>query len=574
MPSVHVTEIDNVPVYWQDAPGPLTAGLMFGCGTRDETFVTIGVTHLVAHLVMSTLPRVHHDHNPSVDLCATEFTATGRPEQIVDFLRGVCEGISSLPVDRLAQEASVLEAENGFATHPTAAALLTRRYGIGDVGLETFTGPGHERLDAHQVLAHAARYFVAGNAVLWLTGPPPDGLRLPLPAGERPRRIEPVPLAQDGPRWSHEAVEAPGLLLSGVRDAAWNVAMALLIERLRDEARHRRGLSYEVFGDVITTGPLARQYVVVADALPDHEGDVAAILWEQTRRLAAEGPTDAELAHEKAGYAEAYDDPRWPAEEARQQATAGLLGLVTDDPDGRLREVASVTRADVMNRLSGALPSALIALPFGASVSLEGVEEGGCPSSTAEPGGHAFSMKAPVRLLARLWRPDRFYLTGTGIMRKEADGRVHEANFADVVGVQVDDGIRVVFAGNGCIFPIPAAAYRDGEALAAAVDRAIPRELRFGTDASVDAEPSPMRTLNGVLTERPRWYRWVNGVAAVVLALLTAVLYLAWDDGLIPGWIVIVCAVGILPFVWDARPRRRRVRIATAAPDAADPKAD
>ncbi|MFD7583523.1 hypothetical protein [Kitasatospora sp. NPDC059817] len=37
---------------------------------------------------MGTLPRLHHEHNASVGLTATEFTCSGRPEQVVEFLDG------------------------------------------------------------------------------------------------------------------------------------------------------------------------------------------------------------------------------------------------------------------------------------------------------------------------------------------------------------------------------------------------------------------------------------------------------------------------------------------------------
>lgn len=127
MPVVLRTEIDGIPVFWQEAPGPLSAGLVFACGTRDETFMTIGVTHLIEHLAMSTLPKLHHDHNASVDLTTTEFLATGRPEQVVAFLEAVCTALRALPIGRLAQEAGVIEAEASMAVHPTEAALLMRR---------------------------------------------------------------------------------------------------------------------------------------------------------------------------------------------------------------------------------------------------------------------------------------------------------------------------------------------------------------------------------------------------------------------------------------------------------------
>ena len=87
-------------VLWAEGPAPLTATLTFGCGVRDESFMSIGVTHLIEHLAMSTLPRLHHDHNASVDLESTTFYATGRSEQIVAFLRQVCEALADLLVQR------------------------------------------------------------------------------------------------------------------------------------------------------------------------------------------------------------------------------------------------------------------------------------------------------------------------------------------------------------------------------------------------------------------------------------------------------------------------------------------
>src|SRR6266498_5113009 len=138
--------------------------------------------------------------------------------------------------------------------------------------------------------------------------------------------------------------------VTGVQTCAlpiWNIGMAVLGERLLADARHQRGLSYEVFGDVIQIGPMSRQYLLGADARQGQDGVVAEILWEQLRRLAAEGPTDEELAHEKAGFSESYSDPRWAAEEAAGQARAALFDLPSSDPESRLSEIANVTREDV-----------------------------------------------------------------------------------------------------------------------------------------------------------------------------------------------------------------------------------
>lgn len=327
--------------------------------------------------------------------------------------------------------------------------------------------------------AHAARFFVAGNAALWLTGPPPTGLRLALPAGERVRRIEPTPVRQDAPLWSSEPVPAPGLLLSGVRDPAWNMGMAILGERLRDEARHRRGLSYDVFGDIAFIGPNTRQYAVGANARAGHDRAVAEILWDEFRRLATDGPTDDELAHERDGFAEAYGDPRWIAEEVAGQARTVLFDFAPSTPESRLAEVARVGRDEVIECLGSAVPTALIAVPPDVTLGLEGVGIGGCPRSKQTPEGQRFPMKLLVRLLARQWRPMQLCLTDNGLALIDPDGGVHRTSFDEVIGVGVDGDDRTVFCASGCVFPVITGAYRNGARLRDAVDAAVSPSRRY-----------------------------------------------------------------------------------------------
>src|SRR5687767_10048800 len=105
-------EIDGVPVYWEQGPEPLSAGLCFGVGRRDETYATAGITHMIEHLVMGAVPKSHLDKNASVSPKMTEFTATGRPSAVAAFLSEVCQLLADVPVDRLATEARVLTAES------------------------------------------------------------------------------------------------------------------------------------------------------------------------------------------------------------------------------------------------------------------------------------------------------------------------------------------------------------------------------------------------------------------------------------------------------------------------------
>ncbi|MFB7114257.1 hypothetical protein [Streptomyces sp. NPDC056291] len=74
---------------------------------------------------MSTLPRLHHEHNASVTLSLTDFTASGSTAQVAEFLTRVCEALSALPLDRMEREAGVLAAEGAGVTDPTSAELLS-----------------------------------------------------------------------------------------------------------------------------------------------------------------------------------------------------------------------------------------------------------------------------------------------------------------------------------------------------------------------------------------------------------------------------------------------------------------
>ena len=75
-------EIDGVPAFTAPGPERITAVLSFGVGLRDEAFAAVGVTHLIEHLVMGTLPKSHLRCNAMVTVDVTAFYATGRPEAV------------------------------------------------------------------------------------------------------------------------------------------------------------------------------------------------------------------------------------------------------------------------------------------------------------------------------------------------------------------------------------------------------------------------------------------------------------------------------------------------------------
>ncbi|MEV2241848.1 insulinase family protein [Micromonospora sp. NPDC049891] len=473
------TEIDGVPVLWKSGPAPLTASLVFGCGGRDETFRTIGVTHLVEHLAMSTLPRVHHDRNACVDLYTTEFMAAGRPEQLVAFLDGVCRALADLPLDRIGKEAGVLAAEGGSYVDPTVAALLTQRFGIQGLGLAPWHGPGFDRITEDQVCSYAARYFTAGNAVLVLNGPPPDGLRLPLPAGPRVEHPVHVPRQVPGPAWCEHAVPAVGAALLGRRDVAWSLGMAVLAERLEQIARHTHGLSYEIGGDAAQFDGDRYLYAITADAREGQEVQVARLLWDELRRMAEDGPTERELAEEREAAAEAYQDPRFVEVELRDAASGQLFGWPCLPTAERVALRAAVTPDDVRERFRAALASTQLVVPCGTTLDLPGLAGTNCTTGRSLPPGRVFQPPLLAKVFAREARTARLVLCDDGVAFRDSDGDVHQVRFSEVVGVEEHGPERTVFGSQGCFINVDPELYSGAEAAVRTIDATVPAQLRY-----------------------------------------------------------------------------------------------
>ncbi|MFJ8473712.1 M16 family metallopeptidase [Kitasatospora sp. NPDC094011] len=483
--------IDGVPVLWAEAPGPLEAALLFGCGARDESFRTLGVTHLVEHLAMGTLPRLHHEHNASVGLTTTEFTCSGRPEQVVEFLGLVCRALGALPLERIEREAGVLAAEGGRSADPVTGELLSHRYGVQGVGLAAYQGPGPDRIPVEAVRETLARHFHAGNAVLVLTGPPPAGLRLPLPSGERPPRDAAQPVLRGGAAWYQEDVPSPGLALYGdLDDDALFLAVEVLANRLRETVRHQHGLSYDVGRDTVFVGPGQGERTLVLDAREGQDQRVAELLWAETVRLARDGMSEQELAEELAGVREAFQDPRSTPFELREAAAESLFGGDYRDADTRLASLTRVTPDGARQALAQALRTAVLVVPCGTEPDVR--QPDGTPLPKYSCGGGGQRLPAAGRtfrppLLARLFssnaRRIRLVVDEAGLWMGHPDGTVCHVRYDEVVGVETDGPSRVVFGRNNCFIPVVSDLFPDAGPAVAAIDAAVPESLRYPVSA-------------------------------------------------------------------------------------------
>lgn len=473
------TELDGVPVLWQDAPAPFSASLVFGVGARHETFRTAEVTHLAEHLVMATLPKSHLDSNAQVDVGSTIFQATGRPETVVEFISAVCAAIGDLPLSRLAIEAGVLEAEGASGDHPAMCAALNDRYGHEGIGLLGSDGPGARQVTEEHVSDHLRRFFVRGNAVLVLTGPPPAGLRVLLPAGVPPaplpvrpsRRRPPGRLTYAGPMpsLSIEVTTADGL------DAA--VLTRILVERMTDDLRHRQGLAYEVDSSAVRVDETRGVVTFWADGRAGELDKVAAGMWQALRGLAEDGPTVEEIAHDRAGLEEFLADPRSTQVRLEGEAMRLLRGHQPLTPDEIRARHDSLTPAHLRDLAARSLSTALLQLPEDVDVDLadlpvldgEDQRYGDAPVSGRTHRKRALAL-APPSLRA---------VVGDSGASLQFQGDSLTVLWEDVVGLGTGPHDRVLVAADGSVLELSGTYLRGANDLFATVEAHIPKALWF-----------------------------------------------------------------------------------------------
>lgn len=473
------TDVDGVPVLWQEAPAPFSASLVFGVGARHETFRTVGVTHLVEHLVMATLPKSHLDSNAHVDLDSTIFQATGRPEAVVEFISAVCAAITDLPLSRLATEAGVLEAEGASGDHPAMCAALNDRHGLAGIGLLGTDGPGIRQITEEHVSEHLSRCFHRGNAVLVLTGAPPAGLRVLLPHGVPPappavtisRLRTPGRLTYAGPMpsLSIEVASADGA------DAA--ALLRILVERMTDDLRHREGLAYEVDGTSARVDATHGVITFWADGREGQLGKVATGLWEALRGLAEAGPTPEEIAHDRAGLEEFLDDPRTTQARLESNALSLLRGGQPRTPDDARAQHDALTPAHLQDMASRSLATALLQLPEDLEVDVADLplldrddeEYGDAPVTGRTHRKRALAL-APASLRA---------VVGDLGASLQVRGDTLTVLWDAVVGLGTGPDDRVIVAADGTVMELSGKYLKDAGELFATIEAHVPKALWF-----------------------------------------------------------------------------------------------
>ena len=360
-----------MPVWWADAPGEFFCSLMFRAGIADETLATNGITHLVEHLALFALGRRDHAFNGFVDDSRCVFYASGERDEVLEFVRLAAAAVHELPVDRLETERRVLRAE-ASGSGGLFQRLRGHRYGAAGYGLVNYQELGLRWLGPDEVQGWARDRFTRGNAVLWMTGEPPEDLDLGLPDGPRIPPAEPAPLALQHPAYLGEGTGGAVLAGTGPRSTPLRAAAEAASERLYDRLRRERGMAYAPYADYSVLGARLAHVALGADCSDDDAPVVLEEIWRTAQELAADGATEEELERYRRGALRSLELDEAVKAGLDSRAADDLLGAEPLDAERWKEELEALSPEGVAAAFREALGSAILLGPDGAEAPAPG----------------------------------------------------------------------------------------------------------------------------------------------------------------------------------------------------------
>jgi len=364
LPAVNKLDVDGIPVYWADGPAPLRASLAVRVGRADEPLHRSGITHLTEHLALWPLRQSAYSFNGATGLGRTFFYASGSPAEVTGFIGSVAGTLAELPLDRLEIERKVLLNEEQNRKTGVIERHLNLRYGAQGFGKGAYREFALLGAPPDEIQAWSHRWFTAQNAAMWISGPPPADLRIPLRLGERRTQPDPVPLPDiTFPCLAALVGQGASVSMTTTRSVAASMVMRVAQRRATEKLRYDDGLVYAVNSSYEPISPHVALLGIWCDVPEDQTVQVAGALHQVLERLASDGPTDEELAR-------CVDEARRALEQP--EAILGMLNrAVFDDLDQQefwslartVGEMGAVTREAAARALREANANALYIAP-------------------------------------------------------------------------------------------------------------------------------------------------------------------------------------------------------------------
>jgi zinc protease len=558
IPVVEIGTVDGVRALRSaSVTGRNAAALVFRVGRFDETLTVAGITHLVEHLTLSTRPKAAYQFNAEVTGRFTAFfMESADPAGTADFITTVCRGLAGDHRHGLDQEKRVLRTE--AASRGGAGALgacLNERYGASGPGLAGYPEYGLHRLGWAEVEAWRHRWFTAGNALLWISGTVPRGLRLDLPPGPAPAAAPLRPLGLTLPGFAPGARGGIGLSLTGRLSDASAVTLDILQRRLTQVLRHERGLSYDVAAARERLDSDLFHAWLTADALPEQTSSVAHAMLTVFESLAGDGGTDDEVASYAQRLRGAYESPEGPVMVLHRQAQDMLYDRPARQPAKILEAAGQVGRGVVSDSASQLMSQMIVATP-----QLVPAVQGRMPQLPAWSA-------ARVSGVTRGSRHSAASLTvgSQGVMLTPEEGHHVTVRFDATAALLLwNDEQRTLIGTDGFAVRLDPSEWPDGDAVVRSVDALVPPGLTVAIDGPGPERPrrdqAPAATATPADADAPRarpgvWRRIVRGLCFAVVAFGV----LAITGGDVSGGIAFV-VIGGLGLAWQLLSSQRRIR--------------
>jgi zinc protease len=506
-------DIDGVRTFWIDGPEPATVVLLFRVGRSDESLAYGGISHLVEHLALYGLRDRHYSLNGFVEMWRTGFVASGTNAEIRDYLSAVTSALRALPLDRLETERNVLLTESASRQPGMYEAMSSMRYGAIGPGTTMFPEYGLHHLDGNQLSDWASRYFTKGNAAIWIHGPRPAEIELPLPTG---RHFPTVPIPEEvmaTPGWFHGPPGAVGISLASRRSIEMTLSSRVLQRRSIRRLRHDLGFSYTVHADYVPLSAERAMILLGADALSPNVDRVRDDLIASLDELAHEGATPDELLFDRNELARMEAHPDAPKATLDYRASEALLAMPRTTRAELRAMLEAVTGASVAEVMNSAMNSVIVSVPDGHEVTdrrFTAVPE----SSTHKVSGRTFravAQRGEGRMATR-----KLTMGDEGITF-EALGRHISIRFDECVAVlSWQNGSRILHGADGSRLVIQPDEWRDGLHVIRRIDEVVPSErhvrmMEEAGTASASILPAPRARVPSLRPgyAKAAWATWV-----------------------------------------------------------------
>ncbi len=489
---LHWTEVNGVPAVWTEAPEPLRAGLLFRTGRADETLVTAGQTHLVEHMVLSVINN--RFASGFIDDLVTHFVTMGHPDDVCAFFGRVCEVLQSFPADRLEAEKKILLAEAASRPYDVPGNLLMWRFGAAGHGLRGMPEFGTRAATLERLHEWRVQRFTRENAVLWLSGPLPSGLRLELPPGEKQPLPALTPMLPAFPTWFVD--ENCGGLAAGAivpRLMASPIFNMIASNRLHEQLRIKQAVSY---APSVLYEPLnvdVAHLVLYADSDQNRRAELADAFGEMFEKF--QEIDDAEVDTARKQYIDGMTGSLAPplsdrlVLEVQRAAVDWLLGREFESLESLAAEAASVKAADVAAFVGELQRTSVVALPGKATIRPWMGNKAPLSLGQVVEGREIASMDAPLQR-------DRLIHGPEGVSIRGPDGSHITVRYSDLAAaLHYEDGCICLIGADATFLNVEPTLWRKGAAICREIFERVPGQLVLQQGArAAEAIPKPRTT--------------------------------------------------------------------------------